>query len=115
MIGRTLLAVALPLVLAAPAHAATTKCKSGVYLVETKKVKDIRASNLPSQTDGYAPRCLVAEAVVQFVLDGRNGHKLPGTVHVYGAAWDGGRWKISHSGEKVTARQGARKKVTFEL
>jgi hypothetical protein len=119
MTGRTLLAIVLPglllLASAAPAHASTTKCKPGVYLFETKDVKDLRAIDLPARTDGYAPRCLVAEAVVQFILDDRKGHKLPSTVHPMGARWDGGRWKVSHTGEKVTARQGSRKKVTFEL
>jgi hypothetical protein len=116
--------VGLAGVVPAGASATTTvKCTAGKYLLVDNKtsfpvVHRLRATGLPAKTDGYAPRCLVAEAVAAVVQqhDGRKGRW-----HVYGARWDGGWWTISYkviqtregAYAKYTARNGA-KTVTFD-
>src|SRR3978361_2247158 len=61
-----LVAVAL-LAVPAKAHAATTRCSGHRYgLISSHAfpaIRRLRAHGLPRRTDGYAPRCLVAEAV----------------------------------------------------
>lgn len=109
---------------AGSASAATTvACTAGKYrLVDNVHgfpiVHRLRATGLPAKTDGYAPRCLVAEAVAA-VVQQHNGDK--GRRHVYGARWDGGWWTITYkviptkegAYAKYTAINGA-KKVTFD-
>src|SRR3712207_8112787 len=51
--------------------AATVRCKPGRYLdarPNGARIDLLRATNLPARTDGYAPRCLVAETAVQEVI-----------------------------------------------
>jgi hypothetical protein len=108
----------------APAGASaapTVSCRPGKYLlVDTTGgsfpvISRLRATGLPAKTDGYAPRCLVAEAVAA-VVQQHSGKK--GRYHVYGARWDGGWWKVSYrtaSGSEVakyTCRRGDQT-VTF--
>jgi hypothetical protein len=104
-----LLAAAATAVAAAPASADTVECAPGEYLLirgENPRIADLRAHNLPRKTDGYAPRCLVAEAIaadVQRAL--QNGERPPRTVFVYGARWTGGKWRCSYREEvNVTFR-----------
>ena len=117
-----LLAVAATAVAAAPASADTVTCAPGEYLLlhgENPRIADLRAHNLPRKTDGYAPRCLVAEAIaaeIQRTLQG--GGKAPRTVLVYGARWTGGKWRCRYRDEvNVSCRKKAkpRRRVTFRL
>ena len=95
-----LLAAAATAVAAAPASADTVTCAPGQYLLlrgENPRITDLRAHNLPPRTDGYAPRCLVAEAIaaeIQRKL--QDGKKAPHTVSTYGAQWSSGRWKCRY-------------------
>jgi hypothetical protein len=87
-------------------------------------IYNLRAINLPRKTDGYAPRCLVAESIggmVQ-VYAGNHSGRIPTKVHIGGARWDGGTWRISYrmandANEdpyaKFTATHG-RERVTFD-
>jgi hypothetical protein len=87
---------------AASAGAATVRCRTGFYDPGLNgpntfpTVSRLRAVDLPRLTDGYAPRCLVAESIagrIQTSFDRRG--RLPRTLHIYGARWDGGRWRLS--------------------
>lgn len=56
-------------VLPMSAQAQTTSCESGAYGLSNHDaetfpvVSRLKAIDLPAKTDGYAPRCLVADAV----------------------------------------------------
>src|SRR5215210_2070012 len=117
-----LLAVAATALATAPASADTVTCAPGEYLLlhgENPRIADLRAHNLPRKTDGYAPRCLVAEAIaaeVQRAL--QNGERAPRTVRVYGARWSGGTWRCRYRGEVNVScgKKGKpRRRVTFRL
>jgi hypothetical protein len=123
---KTLLAVLVLLVAAAAAPAAaradSISCRVGYYIPGADRaspsVANLRARNLPRRTDGYAPRCLVAEAIVgeiqrRFGVSGR----LPARVWVYGARWNGGRWRCSYpEGRGVCRKLGKpRRRVTMDL
>jgi hypothetical protein len=122
---KTLLAFAVLLGAAAvPATAAAdhVSCRVGYYSpgadTASPSITNLRAYNLPRKTDGYAPRCLVAEAIVgkiQFRF-GRSG-KLPAKVWIYGARWNGGRWRCSYpAGQAVCRKIGKpRRRVTMDL
>jgi hypothetical protein len=133
--ARVLVLVAASL-LAAPtaanAKAHAVRCNGHTYsLIDPNAfpgIGKLRAIDLPRKTDGYAPRCLVAEAVAAKVqAKWRRGITHPTVVKVGGARWDGGRWRVSarlvtvHFGSgtstyaAVTARRvGARhQRVTF--
>jgi hypothetical protein len=110
--------------LAAPATAAAdhVSCRVGYYSpgadTASPSITNLRAHDLPRKTDGYAPRCLVAEAIVgkiQFRF-GRSG-KLPAKVWIYGARWNGGRWRCSYpAGQAVCRKIGKpRRRVTMDL
>ena len=47
-----------------------------------------------SRADGYAPRCLVAEAVAMRVVSPKH---RPAKVDVYGARWNGGTYRCSYA------------------
>src|SRR5215212_8815356 len=107
---------------AAPASADTITCDPGEYQLlhgENPTIEALRAHNLPRKTDGYAPRCLVAEAIaaeVQRAL--QNGERAPRTVRVYGARWSGGKWRCRYRDEvNVSCRKKGkpRRRVTFRL
>ncbi len=116
-----LLAAAATAVAAAPASADTVTCEAGKYQLlhgENPRIANLKAHNLPRKTDGYAPRCLVAEAIaseIQRTL--QNGGKAPRAVTVYGARWNGGTWRCRYPGERVSCRkQGKRaRRVTMKL
>ena len=76
------------------------------------------AVNLPRRTDGYAPRCLVDEAVVGRIQDRyeRTGG-LPATVRIGGAASSGGRWDCTHGDGRGTCRKRGkpRRRVTTRI
>jgi hypothetical protein len=117
-----LLAVAAAIAIAAaPARADTITCDPGEYLLlhgENPTIEDLRAHNLPRKTDGYAPRCLVAEAIasqIQQIL--QNGGKAPRTVTVHGARWDGGKWRCRYPGDRASCRKKGkpRRRVTMRL
>ena len=61
-----LLAVVLVVPATAEAKATTITCDAGQYQLlhgENPRIAKLRAHNLPRKTSGYAPRCLVAEAI----------------------------------------------------
>lgn len=101
------------------ARAATVRCRIGYYApsldVATPHVSRLRAIDLPRRTDGYAVRCLVAESVASDVQSAfHHSLELPQSVHVFGARWNGGTWKVRGSGKHVTATHGHRR-ITFDL
>jgi hypothetical protein len=109
------------------ANAQTTRCNGNHYLLidghGSPSVSNIVAVGLPRLTDGYAPGCLVAEALAGDVQQfHRLHHRYPKSLHTYGAQWDGGVWKFSYvtrtAGSKryqhATARHGARR-VTIDF
>src|SRR5262245_29345486 len=108
---------------ATAANAQTTICSGERYLLIDDGfpgVRALRAIDLPVLTDGYAPRCLVAEAVAGLVQDGvQRKQRLPAVVHPRGARWDGGLWSVRYRFQKtrdggyqvMTARRG-RQQIT---
>jgi hypothetical protein len=122
-----LVAVCVLLLAATGASAQTTRCNGNHYLLidthGSPSVANIVATGLPRLTDGYAPRCLVAEAVAADVQQfHRLHHRYPKSLHTYGAQWDGGVWKFSYVTRKAgseryqhaTATQGARR-ITIDF
>jgi hypothetical protein len=125
------LPLAAALLAPSAAGAQTTKCNGHTYFgidpSAFPAIQQLRAINLPRLTDGYAPRCLVAESVaglVQTRWRATRGH-LPRLVHPRGARWDGGIWRISYQQrlgpapdrnpyEYMTARRG-RQLITAHL
>ena len=114
--------------MAAPAAASakTTSCKAGRFSPglqhDFPAVHKLHARNLPRLTDGYAPRCLVAEGIAGSVQHYWSEHyRAPRHVDVMGARWYSGRWSIRYrvrtnggaSWGEFTARQG-RKVVTWK-
>jgi hypothetical protein len=105
-----------------PAQAETKRCRVGYYIpgadIAQPDVTKLRAHNLPRRTDGYAPRCLVAEAVVGRIQDRfeRTG-ELPATVRIGGAAWSGGRWNCTYGDGRATCRKRGkpRRHVTMRI
>jgi hypothetical protein len=116
-----LVAAAALVVAAAPASAVTITCDRGEYLLlhgENPTIANLRAHNLPRKTDGYAPRCLVAEAIAAEIQRRlQNGEKAPRTVSVYGARWNGGKWRCSYPGERAVCRKKGKpgRRVTMRL
>ena len=117
-----LAAAALALAAAGPARADTITCDPGEYLLlhgENPTIESLKAHNLPRKTDGYAPRCLVAEAIaseIQRTL--QNGGKAPRKVTVYGARWNGGKWRCTYpGGDRASCRKQGKPKrrVTMRL
>ena len=126
------------LALGAPAaEAATKKCKIGYYapgLGDSRfpTIHKLRAINLPRRTNGYAPRCLVAESVAALVKDRvasaarRQGadfsfeRHAPKRVRPMGARWSGGTYRVRYRlltcdcdpYVAVTARRGS-KRIKF--
>jgi hypothetical protein len=116
-----LLAAAATAVAAAPASADTITCDPGEYQLlhgENPTIADLKAHNLPRKTDGYAPRCLVAEAIaseIQRTL--QDGGAKPRTVTVYGARWNGGKWRCRYPGDRASCRKKGKptRRVTMRL
>ncbi len=111
--------------LAAPATAAAghVSCRVGYYSpgadTASPTVTSLRAHNLPRKTDGYAPRCLVAEAIVgedPVPLRGRAG-SCPRRLWIYGARWNGGRWRCSYPAGRAVCRRIGKpsRRVTMDL
>jgi len=104
---------------AAPAGAVTITCDPGQYLVfqGTPEVEHLRAHNLPRKTSGYAPRCLVAEAIASDVQRGIQDGDRPRTLSVHGARWGAGTWRCRYpEGRAECNRKGKpRRRVTMDL
>jgi hypothetical protein len=114
-------ALVLAAVSPATASADSIACPVGHNLPGIERAKPtathLRAHNLPRKTDGYAPRCLVAEAVVaEIQLDYRNG-KPPAKLRVYGARWSAGRWRCSYPDGRAVCRNigKPKRRVTMNL
>jgi hypothetical protein len=107
---------------AGPAQADTKRCRVGYFIpgadMAEPDLTRLRAHNLPRRTDGYAPRCLVAEAIVGRIQDRfeRTG-SLPATVRIGGAAWSGGRWNCTYGDGGGTCRKRGkpRRRVTMRI
>lgn len=142
--GRRVLAVSATVavawtVSAATAEARTVKCRIGYFspgLDDSRfpTIHQLRAVDLPRRTDGYAPRCLVAESVAALVKDGvakaarkqgydfRFDRHAPRTVTPMGARWYGGRYRIAYRllrcdcdpYVQVTATRGT-KRIRFKI
>jgi hypothetical protein len=122
MLRASLIALFLAAVPAAPASADHVSCRVGYYSpgadTASPAVTNLRAYNLPRKTDGYAPRCLVAEALVgkiQFRYE--RGGRLPAKVWIYGARWNGGRWRCTYpTGRGICRKIGKpHRRVTMDL
>jgi hypothetical protein len=106
---------------AVPARADTITCNPGEYQLlhgENPTIEDLRAHNLPRKTDGYAPRCLVAEAIAADIQRRlQDGQEAPRVVFVYGARWTGGRWRCSYPGDRAVCKKRGkpRRRVTMRL
>ena len=116
------LAAALLIVVVPPAQADTKRCRVGYYSpgadIRQPDITKLRAINLPRRTDGYAPRCLVAEAIVGRIQDRyEETGALPATVRVYGAAWSGGRWNCTYGDGRGTCRKRGKphRRVTMRI
>ena len=121
MLRASLIALVLLAVAPASASADHVSCPVGHYLVgierSSPKPSNLRAYNLPRRTDGYAPRCLVAEAIVSEIQINAEGGRLPERLQVFGARWSGGRWRCSYpEGRGVCRKIGKpRRRVTMDL
>jgi hypothetical protein len=109
------------LAVATPAGAVTITCDPGEYLLlhgENPTIENLRAHNLPRKTSGYAPRCLVAEAIAAEIQRRlQNGEKAPRTVSVMGAQWSSGKWRCSYPGDRAVCKKNGkpRRRVTMRL
>ena len=126
-------------VCAATAEARTVKCRIGYFspgLDDNRfpTIHQLRAVDLPRRTDGYAPRCLVAESVAALVKDGvakaarnhgydfRFDRHAPRNVTPMGARWYGGRYRVRYRllrcdcdpYVQVTATRGT-KRIRFKI
>jgi hypothetical protein len=116
-----LLVVAAAGIAPATAGADHVSCPVGHYLVGIAHAKpkpsNLRAYNLPRKTDGYAPRCLVAEAIVSEIQLRADASGLPARLQVYGARWSGGRWRCTYPDGKGICRKigKPRRRVTMNL
>lgn len=121
----------LVLLVAAPgATAQTTICRGNHYLLIDKSafptIRNLRAVNLPTLTEGYAPRCLVAESIASDIQYYWSNHqRFPRSVWPHGASWTGHIWTLRYTKrhlrsepavqyEHAVARRG-RRAVTMEL
>jgi len=100
-----LLAALLAVPATAQAKAITITCDAGQYQLlhgENPRIVDLKAHNLPRRTSGYAPRCLVAEAIASDMQRAlQNGHKAPRRLSVYGARWGAGHWRCSYPSDRA--------------
>ena len=109
MVKKSLVVAALTLtalaLIPAAGHSAALKfrsCPGDRYLLinqdQPPAVKLLRIKMRATKADGYAPRCLVAEAVAGDVQSyGRVGEKLPSTVRVVGAKFDAGPFRCTYT------------------
>jgi hypothetical protein len=98
-----------------------TRCSGRTYGAIDRNafptIRQLRTYNLPRLTDGYAPRCLVAESIAGNV-QAKKGR--PGRYRVGGARWYAGVWVVRRTivrtrdggYAKFTATHG-RQRVTF--
>ena len=118
----TLAAAVAVLAVPSSASADVVRCKVGHYaptLAHGKpEVSRLRAVDLPRQTDGYAPRCLVAEAVAAEVKRAiQDTGERPAQVRAGGARWNGGRWNCAYEGARTVCRHAGTpsRRVKFHL
>jgi hypothetical protein len=91
----TAAALAVLAVIPASGHAAKltfNRCDGKKYLLIRQdgdpQVKQLKIKMRNRRADGYAPRCLVAEAIAGEVQTGViSDHKRPKTVNIMGAQW----------------------------
>jgi hypothetical protein len=116
-----LLAAAATALAAAPASADTVTCNPGEYQLlhgENPTIAALKAHNLPRRTDGYAPRCLVAEAIASDIQQAlQSGERAPRIVFAYGARWTAGKWRCRYPGDRAVCRKKGKpgRRVTMRL
>jgi hypothetical protein len=117
-----LLTAAATAVAAAPASADTITCQPGEYQLlhgENPTIASLKAHNLPRKTDGYAPRCLVAEAIASDIQRAlQDGERAPRTVFPSGARWSAGKWRCRYpDGDRASCRKKGKpeRRVTMRL
>jgi hypothetical protein len=83
---------------AADAGQKPTQCYGSKYAPFPRgTVRHLVAYRLPKLTDGYAPRCLVAEQIAEIVQGAfADGARIPRHVRTQGARWEGPRWAIHY-------------------
>jgi hypothetical protein len=64
--------------------------------LENPSVKSLRIKMRKSKADGYAPRCLVAEATAAEAQRGAADGKPPAELNVFGARWTVGKYKCTY-------------------
>ena len=95
--------------------------RAGEYLLlrgENPRIADLKAHNLPRKTDGYAPRCLVAEAIASEIQRAlQDGKKAPRTVSTFGAQWSSGKWRCRYPGDRASCKKKGKPKqrITMRL
>jgi hypothetical protein len=139
VIALLLSAIVVSTLTPAPAEARTVKCRIGYFSpglddARFPTIHKLRAVDLPRLTDGYAPRCLVAESVAGLVkdrvaraarrqgVDFRFDQHAPKRVTPMGARWSGGSYRVRYRLLKcdcdpyvqVTATRG-HKRVRFQI
>jgi hypothetical protein len=121
--GALIVVVAAIVLVADVANAAPslTRCSGRTYGAIDRNafpaIRQLRTYNLPRLTDGYAPRCLVAETIAGKVQAKRG---RTGRYRVGGARWYAGIWVVRRTivrtpdggYAKFTATHG-RQRVTF--
>jgi hypothetical protein len=117
-----LIALVAAVAAAAPAQATTVTCDPGEYQLlhgENPTIASLKAHNLPRRTDGYAPRCLVAEAIASDIQQAlQNGERAPRTLFVYGARWTAGKWRCRYpDADRASCRKRGKpeRRVTMRL
>jgi hypothetical protein len=104
LLGAATVALAALALLPAAGHAAALKfhaCDGKKYQLlhpgSGADVKVLRIKMRKAKADGYAPRCLVAEATAAEVkTELRITGELPSKVRVYGARWYVGNFKCTY-------------------
>ena len=100
-----LLAVAIAALALTPATSEAAKLKyhacDGKKYWLVKDLKDpsvelLRIKMRKSKADGYAPRCLVAEATAAEAQRGAADGKPPAELNVYGARWGVGKYTCTY-------------------
>lgn len=116
----TIAAASAPAASAAQVTKCSGKTYGGIDPSGFPSVSKLRAIDVPAKTDGYAPRCLVAETVAGQVQAHWHNHG-PRVVWARGARWNGGHWRMSYrvvskdegTYAVITARHGD-ERITFE-
>lgn len=107
-----LLAAPVAILVAVPAAGAKTiHCSGHRYrLIDSHafpSISNLDATNLPTFTSGYAPRCLVAESLAADIQFYWSEHgRLPNKDRPYGARWRAPTFKITYTKKSLKNEPG---------